>query len=123
MFSGLLNHPLAPLMAGTLACALATQALKVALRAAGVRHHPATERALPLVPIIVGAVIFGVFPHELAVDELVDGGRHATHLLGAFFGVGCGYASAGVYKMALDYLPDEAASALRAEDRGGDGDG
>lgn len=117
MLEHIVSHPLAPFIAGTLLAALLTQIWKLTARLVGIRHHRIVERSLPLVPVALGGVLFGAFPHELAVAELVGGGHHTLHVLGALFGAGAGFASIGVYKMALDYAPEKLRHSLRVDAR------
>jgi len=103
--SYLLQTPYVPLIAATLAVNLATHIYKAAMHAARLRHHWLVERTLPLVPAVIGCVVFGLFPHELGIKAIVKAGHHSIHGLGAFFGAGLGFVSSGVFRAVVGALP------------------
>lgn len=116
----LVQSPILPLLAWTLGIAALTQAYKRAMRAAGRRHHWLVERTLPLVPVAIGLVSGGAFPHELGIGTLIRNGHHSHHALGAFYGAGVGLVSSGVFRAILELAPASVADSLTLHDAEGD---
>lgn len=111
----IVQHPLFPMLAGVVSISLFLQAIKWLARSWNFRHTDVFERVLPVIPLVTGTVVFGIFPTELAVDHIIDAGDHSRHILGAFFGFVLGFASIGAYKVALDKLPESWSDALRVQ--------
>lgn len=114
--------PYFSLLAWTLGVAALVQCYKRAMKAAKLRHHDLVERTLPLAGPLIGLVSGAAAPHELGVGILVDAGHHSLHVLGGFYGVGVGFVSSGVFRAALEWLPDGFRDALTVADDEGSPD-
>lgn len=113
--TAVLDHQLAPMVVATVGIVLSVQGVKFVAKQLGIREHPQVDQALPLLPLLLGTLVFGAFPHEVAVDAVVDNGHHSIHLFGAFLGFGIGFASIGLFHWLLRYAPDPVADRLRVE--------
>lgn len=104
-------QPYWPILAFAIGLQIATQIVKYVARAADLRHHPVVERSLPLVPALLGAVWGALLPGYLGLEQLTAR-PDLPAALGAFYGMGVGFSSGGLYALAREWLPERYAKHL-----------
>lgn len=113
--------PYLPILAFAIGLQIATQLLKYVARWAGLRHHALVERLLPLLPAAVGGLAGALWPAYLGLEQLTAR-PDLPPMLGAFYGLGVGFSSGGLYSLVREWVPERYAKhlTLPTVDDGGD---
>jgi len=93
-----------PLIVWALGISLATQFTKKVLKSAGIRHNRVAEAMIPFFPALLGALTGVAFHEHVGLVAVVDGAK-VPWTIGAFYGLGVGFSSSGLFRMVIEWLP------------------